>query len=57
MDMASSPEKWPFHFEKFWLTHPEFQENHHQWWEDADHFTWLTDVPLSTKDEKISSNT
>jgi hypothetical protein len=36
MDMANSLKKRPFRFEKLWLTHPEFQENHHQWWEDAD---------------------
>jgi len=35
MDIASSPRKNPFLFEFFWLNHPEFHENHHQWWEEV----------------------
>jgi hypothetical protein len=35
MDIASSPRKNIFQFEIFWLTHPDFQEHHHQWWEEV----------------------
>jgi hypothetical protein len=30
-----TPKK-PFHFENFWLTHPDFQENAPTWWKNVE---------------------
>jgi hypothetical protein len=35
MDISGTPGKKPFHFKKFWLTHPDFQENIEQWWQEV----------------------
>jgi hypothetical protein len=34
--MIAIPKLKPFRFEKFWLTHPDFQELSQQWWENAE---------------------
>jgi hypothetical protein len=36
MDIPTTPGKKPFRFEKFWLDHPEFQENIQAWWREAE---------------------
>jgi len=32
MDISATPGKKPFCFEQFWLDHPDFQANIHDWW-------------------------
>ena len=36
MDISATPGKKPFRFEKFWLDHPDFQENIQTWWREAE---------------------
>jgi exonuclease III len=36
MDVPATPGKKPFHFEQFWLDHPDFQENIQDWWRQAE---------------------
>jgi exonuclease III len=36
MDIPATPGKKPFRFEKFWLDHPDFQENIQTWWREAE---------------------
>jgi hypothetical protein len=36
MDIPATPGKKPFRFEKFWLDHPDFQENIQAWWREAE---------------------
>jgi hypothetical protein len=35
MDISATPGKKPFRFEQFWLDHPDFQANIHDWWQQA----------------------
>jgi hypothetical protein len=35
LNISGTPGRKPFRFEKFWLTHPDFQTNIQQWWEEA----------------------
>jgi hypothetical protein len=35
MDIPSPPGRKPFIFEKFWITHPEFQSMDPNWWKEA----------------------
>jgi exonuclease III len=36
VDIPATPGKKPFRFEKFWLDHPDFQENIQAWWREAE---------------------
>jgi len=36
MDVPSTPGKKPFHFEQFWIDHPNFQANIQDWWRQAE---------------------
>jgi exonuclease III len=35
LNITGTPGRKPFRFEKFWLTHPDFQANIKAWWEEA----------------------
>jgi hypothetical protein len=35
LDITGTPGRKPFHFEKFWLKHPDFQTNIKTWWEEV----------------------
>jgi len=43
LDPGLPPRPNPFRFEKFWLTHPNFQQLAHIWWDQAeiDHGTYM----------------
>jgi hypothetical protein len=32
LDIGATPKLKPFHFKKFWFTHPDFQELSQSWW-------------------------
>jgi hypothetical protein len=36
LDLGITPRPKPFHFEKFWLTHPNFHQLAHTWWAQAE---------------------
>jgi exonuclease III len=36
LDVPATPGKKPFHFEQFWLDHPDFQANIQGWWKEAE---------------------
>jgi hypothetical protein len=36
VDVPATPGKKPFRFENFWLDHPDFQANIHEWWRQAE---------------------
>ena len=45
----------PFHFEKFWLTHPDFNQLAHNWWSPAeiDHGTHMYKLQQRLKNFKL----
>jgi exonuclease III len=49
MDIPATPGKKPFKFEKFWLDHPEIQENIQAWWREAE-------VPCGSKMYRFQQN-
>jgi hypothetical protein len=52
MNISGTPGRKPFLFEKFWLTHPDFQENIGLWWKEA---TITTGTPMYKFQQKLKN--
>jgi len=40
INISETPGRKPFHFDKFWMTHLDFQANIKSWWKEAAIHTW-----------------
>jgi hypothetical protein len=36
LEVPATPGRKPFRFEQFWLSHPDFHKNIHEWWREAE---------------------
>jgi hypothetical protein len=52
ISISGTPGRKPFRFEKFWLTHPDFQANIKLWWKEA---TITTGTPMYKFQQKLKN--